>query len=386
MPKMSLWDLELTETESMMKKYMESQPRIRGKILTAEELSSFTLRSIAAYAPTFHPAENDYEKIPDVVREILGKAQANQPVDMENISLSEFFAHQSERGYIAESYDVDVMRVVRYMPVHWHTNQYFTVLYCVDGICPVLFKNESVNLKSGDVMVLAPDTLYASPCYEDDAVLIYYAVRSSTFYDVFWNNLSDVPLLSEFFAKILQGNRENPYLIFPTGDDADIHKVLYDIWQEANQKQLYAGHMINCLMNLFFIILLRRYAGKVILSSKNAFQWKPEYAAVLQYIQQHFTSVSVRELALRFHYSERQINRIIQVCTGKTFSILRQELRIKYAMKLLQTSGSSVQRIGEMAGYGHIAGFYKAFHAVTGMSPVEFRNSCPENDRRSLRE
>ena len=77
--------------------------------------------------------------------------------------------------------------------------------------------------------------------------------------------------------------------------------------------------MINGLMHVFFVRLLRRYAGQVIISRFGAGPWKTEYGRILQFIQKHYTDVTIQQLCNRFHYSKRQINRIVLLCTGKNF-------------------------------------------------------------------
>ena len=77
--------------------------------------------------------------------------------------------------------------MLRYMPAHWHRNQYFEIYYALSGECPVHFTNEVITLTPGAVLIVAPNVLHANPCYGDDKVLLYYCVRSTTFEQVFWN-------------------------------------------------------------------------------------------------------------------------------------------------------------------------------------------------------
>lgn len=49
--------------------------------------------------------------------------------------------------------------------------------------------------------------IHASPCYEDDRVLVYYMLRRSTFEQVFWNQIPSENLMSSFFRLALSGEQ-----------------------------------------------------------------------------------------------------------------------------------------------------------------------------------
>lgn len=370
------WDTSMTAIEQRMKAYMERHPDQKDRILTSDALSDFMLHIVSEHLDEPIESLSDFYQgqVPASVRHLISISK-NGPDDARQKMLTDLFFHQSEEEYFPEGYDVSVMRVFRYMPVHWHSNEYFTVLFCVSGICPILFEKEQVDLQKGDVLILAPNTLYASPCYRDDSVLIYYTIRVSTFYDAFWNSLSDMTLLSDFFMDALQSRHGSPYLLFQTGQDEDLSDLLYQIYLEALEQGDYANHMINGLMHVFFVRLLRRYAGQVIISRFGAGPWKTEYGRILQFIQKNYTEVTVQQLCDRFHYSERQINRIVLLCTGKNFSRLRVDLRLKKALKLLRQTTLPVEEISSAVGYRNLNAFYKFIAKNTGQTPAQIRKN-----------
>ena len=84
----------------------------------------------------------------------------------------------------------------------------------------------------------------------------------------------------------------------------------------------YQSQLLNALMSTFFILLLRRYEGTARLPRTEDFFWKHEFSAILSYIQANYATVTQAELAQQFHYSERQISRIVQSCMGMTYNQL----------------------------------------------------------------
>ena len=366
-----LWDVSLHPVELRLKNYFCEHPQYREHILTGEELADLILNMLLE-----NPTKSNSDllgffhgELPDLLRGLF----SDDTNYTDPSSLSAYFKHQFEKDNVSDNFDISVMRVFRHMPGQWHTNEYVTLFYSINGICPISLSDETVRLKEGDVMILAPNTLYATPSYGDESVLIYYLIRSSTFFDVFWKNLSDVPLFSDFFSAALNGIHGNPYLLFDTNKNPVVHRLLYQIYSEVIWHECHANHMANSLMSLLFLTLFRHHSGNVHLSSQDSFRWKQEYAQVLHYIQEHYTTITMDELVGVFHYSERQLNRIIQACSGRTFSQLRIELRMKRASELLANTLLSVQSISEMVGYSNLNAFYKVFSKYSGVSPQEWR-------------
>ena len=286
--------------------------------------------------------------------------------------LSAGYAKQSEERYMLVDHDISVGRMLRYMPSHWHTNSYFEIYYAFSGTCPIYFQNEIIELKKGTVLIVAPSAVHASPCFSDDSVLVYYLVRSSTFDQVFWNQIPSDSLMAAFFRQALNGQHSSSYLHFETGEDEDIHRLLLEIYHEYYRDAPYQTQLLNALMRTFFIRLLRRYEGTARLPRTEDFFWKHEFSAILSYIQVHYATVTLPVLAERFHYSQRQIGRIVHNCMGMTYNQLIMKLRMEKAAGLLRQNSASVNAIAAAVGYSTVSSFYRAFTKYFGCTPGSF--------------
>lgn len=282
--------------------------------------------------------------------------------------LSSGYASQSEERYILPDHDISVGRMLRYMPAHWHTNAYFEIYYAFSGTCPIHFENEVILLKPGTVLILAPSAVHASPCFCDDGVLVYYMVRSSTFDQVFWNQLPADSLMATFFRQALSGQHPSSYLHFETDGDKDIHRLLAQIYEEYYREEPYQAQLLNALMSTFFILLLRRYEGTARLPRREDFFWKHQFSAILSHIQTNYATVTLDALARRFHYSQRQISRIVQTCTGVSYHRLLLKLRMEKAASLLRQN-VSMEAAANGVGYSTVSSFYRAFTRYYGCTP-----------------
>ena len=365
----------MTALENMLKECLSLRPDIYDHILTSEELTDYICWMAKSYGRPSNISISDIpfdrSRMSEMTNQIL-----SEPFDGKELSLLlSDYSKQSEDRFILADHDISVGRMLRYMPSHWHTNAYFEIYYAFSGDCPIHFQDEIITLKQGTVLIVAPSAVHASPCFSDDCVLAYYMVRASTFDQVFWNQLPSDSLMSTFFRQALSGQHPSSYLHFETGSDANIHHLLLQIFHEYHHDERYKAQLLNSLMSTFFILLLRRYEGTARLPRTEDFFWKHEFSAILSHIQANYATVTQAELARRFHYSERQISRIVQNCMGITYNQLILKLRMEKAAAQLQ-QGVSIETVSNTVGYSTLSSFYRAFTNYYHCTPADFQKGC----------
>lgn len=375
--------LSMTQMEAELKKCLLLRPDVIKKILTAEELTEYQ-----AWITSINLQKNIGHFSP---QEISGFPNVAKAYDHLHITDSFTFQHHTyplfhhtdiitESQEILTDHDISVGRMLRYFPAHWHANEFFEIYYSLSGECPVYFEDEVVTVKPGTVLVVAPSVVHATPCYGDDRVLLYYLIRSSTFDHVFWSQLPSDNLMSTFFRHALNSHHSTAYLHFETDGDKEILQLLYRIYQEYCRTERYGAQMLNALMSELFILLLRRYEGTARLPRTKDFYWKHQFSGILTYIQTHFTTATQAQIGQHFHYSERQIGRIVQSCTGLTYAELIMKLRMEQAVKLLQQKTLSADAIAAAVGYSTSCSFYRAFSKYYGCTPGAYSKHLSNQD------
>ncbi len=373
--------LPMTELEKRLKLCLQARPDIQSHILTAQELAEYTSWMAQEYGARLSQEERE-SMLADVHAEKrgqmmpMGKRLMSNPSDTGILrQLSSKWGNQEEGSYIHPDQDISAWQMIRYMPAHWHRNQYFEIYYALSGDCPVHFTNEVVTVKPGTVLIVAPNVLHANPCYADDRVLVYYNVRASTFDQVFWNQIPSGNLMSGFFRQALSGQQPNSYLHFETDGDTEIRDLMEGIFLEYQQDQDYSGKLMNAFMSACLVLLLRRYEGSVRLPRSENFFWKHEYSDILSYIQGNFATVRLEDLAEQFHYSEKQIRRIVLNCTGISYSDLITKLRMNRAVLLLRRRNVSMEEIAAATGYSTVSSFYRGFVRYYHCTPLEYQKN-----------
>lgn len=373
----SLADLPMTLLEQMLKECFLQHPDIRNHIFSSAELTDYISWMAHSFGKKTKITAASLPVRPNSphMRTIADKLLADPMDDMAIAQLSSGYDKQSEDLYISADHDISVSRMLRYMPAHWHTNNYFEIYYAFSGDCSIHFPDEVIELKRGTVLIVAPSAVHASPCYCDDGVLMYYMLRSSTFDQVFWNQLPNDSLMAAFFRQALSGQHPASYLHFETGADKDVEQLLLQIHDEYQKEEPYKAQMINALMSTFFILLLRKYEGSVRLPRTEDFFWKHQFSAILSHIQTHYADVTLSDLANRFHYSEKQISRIVQGCMGISYNQLILKLRMECAVRMLRKGNVSVDSIAAAVGYSTKSSFYRAFSNYYSCTPGEYLQS-----------
>lgn len=376
-------DISMTQLELMLKHFISLRPDIKGKILSPKEFSDYLTWMATEYS--IH-SSNRYTlgtipvQIPDSFHQDLARRMMNDPTDSQAFSLlSTTYENQREDQHILANYDISVGRMLRYMPDQWHAADHFMIYYAHSGETTVQFEADSILLKQGSVLILAPNTVHANLCFRDDCVVHYFLVRASTFDRIFWNQLPKNSLLSSFFRQALSGQEGTAYLYFDTFADTQIRYYAREIIDEFAESRTYRSQMLNTLMSAFFLLLLRKYEGTARLPRTESFYWKHEFSSIFSYIQTHYADASIMDVANAFHYSKRQISRIVQRYMGITYTQLILKLKMEEAAVLLSQGNVSISAVSTAVGYADVSSFYRAFTKYYHQTPMEFSKSDLHN-------
>jgi AraC-like DNA-binding protein len=93
-----------------------------------------------------------------------------------------------------------------------------------------------------------------------------------------------------------------------------------------------------------------------------------------QYLVNNFsTQLSLNEVAAVANISATAFCRYLKTKTGKTYSLFLNEIRIKYACKLLVSSALNQSEIAIECGYNTLSNFSIQFKQITGQTPKEYQ-------------
>lgn len=267
--------------------------------------------------------------------------------------------------------DIITLRHNRYTPAIMHEHTFFELIYVYDGTCEQTISQQKVSLQAGDICIIPPGVSHSVGVF-DGSVVLNCLIRKSTLHNIFFNFLSNSNILSAFFLNNIYSESGNHYIIFHTGSDFEIQRgFLYMYWESYNQA-LYFDQMIGYTLMLIFGLLIRNYEKSVELPT---FTQKTDVQrfAILQFIQDNFATVTLEDIATRFHYTPEYTSKLIKTILGQTFTQLLQRIRIEKAQILLQDTNLSVTNIANQIGYETTEHFIRTFKKQLNMTPTQYR-------------
>ncbi|MCR5396442.1 MAG: AraC family transcriptional regulator [Lachnospiraceae bacterium] len=300
------------------------------------------------------------------VADILSQAYDNQMTPQE-------FEKAPENSFIEEDLDCSLVRHMRYTPATWHTHEFFELLYVIHGSCDNYFNDHSISMTEGDICISAPGSSHAVSAFSDGDILLNVLIRKTTFERYFLGLMEEDDILSTFFRRALYEKSNIPYIIFHTKKDAKLKEIIQQASFDFHGNRRFKRQYLNTCLSLFFIELLRNYEHTV--ETPGMRQTSENIVFILKYIQQHYNSVTLKELSAFFNYSQRQIQRLLVNATGMSFMEIVQSKRMKTAEQLLTTTTLSVEEICEKTGYQSPNNFRRIFAKYHHQTPREYRNA-----------
>jgi len=280
-----------------------------------------------------------------------------------------------ESEYFEETIDAAVIQHVRYMPPIYHKDDFFEAEYVLQGEVTAFVEDTVITMDAGTILIVAPDANHSACTFNDDAIMLNFLIRKSTFEQRFMNILPDSDLLKSFFTKSLYGQKSQSYLQFNCGEDERLMSLALDIKQEYDRNNRYKNTMLSSLLSVFFVELVRKHEKDVIIPMNSGFVVNENTIFILEYLQKNYANITLSHLSDFFNYSQRQMQRILIAATGMGFSANVKKLRMEHAREYLINTDLPVSKISEELGFYDSSSFRQAFKKYYDMTPQEFRNS-----------
>ena len=280
--------------------------------------------------------------------------------------------------------DVLVIPALRYGPAFLHSHSFFEVICVLSGECENHFASHSLHMTAGDFCIIAPNSVHAISVFRDDCVVYNLTIRSTTFETAFLKSLPQDGALCHFFTHSLYTTGKDTYLYFKTGPDAQLMESVLQMRKEFQRREPYYGAMLNAMLATFFVRLLRNHEGEIVVPNSSLLKMDSSPVYILKYIEQHYKTLTLKDLAAFFGYSDRQMIRILRVYTGESFKNLLLDARMTHACELLRQPKISISSILSEIGYSNESHFYQLFQKKFGMTPSEYRRKFAADEFRLL--
>ena len=267
----------------------------------------------------------------------------------------------------AEKQNIILRKHNRYTPAFEHYHDYFEVFYVLSGCCTNTIGTERFALSAGSLCFIAPFINHTLEVF-DDSLVINICIKKTTFDEIFFNLLTSRDFLSGFFIGNLYPVDPVEYIVFDIGADSELTEKIFSMLIEQSRSDKYSDRIMDNLVSMFFTMVVR---NKV---NGQLFTGQGEQQRYISYINEHFKTTTLSDVAKHFNVSIAHCSRLIKTLTGKKFTELLRDIRLRHAQSMLVSSNVKIYNISYSLGYKNQETFFRCFKKSFGLSPSQYRN------------
>lgn len=277
--------------------------------------------------------------------------------------------------------NVQITKHSRYNPEFRHMHAFFEITYVYSGTCVNRVEGQTLNMETGDICILAPDTSHSIFTATDDSIVLNILIRKSSFWELFFDLFTDENALSRFFKRIFYNTESvSNYIWYRQVSSDRLLTTLSLLCQEGWHEWEGDKKTTENLLRTVFCYLMQ-HKGPIQLAEQTSRQ-SSVIKNILLYMQNNYQTVTLHDLAEHFKYSPDHLGKVIKKHTGNTFVKILQNIRLEKACKMLYSTNLQVLEICYSIGYGSVEFFNRTFKKQFGMTPTEYRRQAtalPQN-------
>lgn len=279
--------------------------------------------------------------------------------------------HEEMRSRLFHSILQNRLRLIinnRFSHDRLHYDAFIGINYVYSGQLIIHFPDHSVKLQNGQLCLMGENVVHS---YEirgaEDIILSMQMDRKYLDSQLLYGLSGDSPVVDLLISSMFGRECSFTYSVFScTGDDR--MKLLFeDLFCEYIDPGILSGSLTETLIKRLFILLIQN-SGTI---------RKPDVrvsiAKILKYIEDHYQSCTLDDLAREYKYTPKYISRLIRQRTGRSFSDLVLRTRLDKICYYLANTNLPIQEIAINCGYSNQNFFYRKFKETYQMMPSEYR-------------
>lgn len=272
---------------------------------------------------------------------------------------------------------IDIRPHTRFVHFPKHTHNYIEMVYMISGRTRHFVNGNEVILREGELLLMnqhAVQEIY--PAREED-IAVNFMILPEFFDTTLLMTVSEDSKVKDFLINSLRSTSGHvDYLHFQVSDVLPVQNLIENmiyilLSHPENQNQLNQN-----TAGLLFLHLMQ-YTDHLTIGGKDYEDMI--MVKVLTLIEENYKDGRLSDLCESTDTDLYSISRIIKRKTGRTYTDLLQEKRLKHACFLLSNSTLPITDICASVGYNNFSYFYKLFKKVYQMTPKEYRAQSHSN-------
>ncbi len=250
-------------------------------------------------------------------------------------------AAASSLGAIHFNYFVYEMELHKLRQPFFHSHYYLYLFVCGEG--EVRHEGKSYPVRPGTLVLVHPWQMHEIVKTKHELTYLYISFIGD----------GALPILSEIDA-------ETPLTVYPS------HEYLLDFWMKSIRR-IRGRNSLYITESVFTHTLSYLTAEDSEVDDRSL-------AAIKSYMQENLSNpeMSLRTVAGIFFYSEKYFSYLFREKTGTKFTDYLNDLRIRYALRLIGEGVKSIAELSAACGFMSACYFSKVFKKIVGKSPAAY--------------
>ena len=271
-----------------------------------------------------------------------------------------------------EGQKVAICRHPRFTTGEYHMHSFVEILYIYSGNCVHLVEGKAMQMATGDVCMIAPEIYHLIEAC--DGIIINILVTREYLTSLYPVAEEEDNPLSEFLGGILYGTNRKKFRYMQCPPCVPMKALVEKMIEESVEYDRYSNPCLEAMIVQFFVWILRTCTGWQGEEGESCSK-EERIVEILQYVQDHYRSVTMDELARRFNYTPTHLCRLFKRYTNSSFNRIVIDIKMYHACRLLRSTALPVQNIAYAVGYESVEYFHRIFKQVMKMTPLEYKKN-----------
>ncbi|MBQ4119485.1 MAG: helix-turn-helix domain-containing protein [Clostridia bacterium] len=311
----------------------------------------------------------------EIIKSLLKKTDEEREILKRGSKIDRSLYMQSEKNVINAEKLLSQGKLITVRPhtrfVHFpeHTHDYIEAIYMCSGKTEHIINGEHITLNQGELLFLSQNARQEiMPASQNDIAVNFIILPEFFDKTLLMLESEESPIKKFMIDCILNSESHTPYLHFKVADLLPIQNLVENlVWTLLNNVQ--NKRSINQSTMGLLILQLLNHTDKLTYINPD----EQLVMQVLSYIEEHYKSCSLNELANSLHYDFTWLSREIKRRTGKTYTELLHNKRMSQAAYLLRNTHINIDEIALQTGYENISYFHRLFYKTYGKTPRAYR-------------
>ena len=261
----------------------------------------------------------------------------------------------TEEDFMPAGTNVAIEKLPRYIEIPAHSHEFIECAYVLRGSCIHRIGENEVIQQEGSFILIPVPTRHQLIAV-GDSLCLTMKIRLSHFVKM------SIPHLPSMVYPIS----------FQCGKDPAAESMLLFLYEQQCLALPYQKELMESTATSLITYILQRYMDTM----------QPLYSIALRdqrildmvnYMYNHYRTVTLHDLAAEFHYNESYLSRMFQERAGRSFSETVKDFKLRKAAELLKTKNWKLDHICEEIGYRDTRQFIRSFKQMFGVTPDRFR-------------